>query len=867
MISRYRSLVLVATALALTAPAAVNAVSPAHALSMASGRDGLLGEVSSIVDSQRFVLSDQLLVVTDQTTVFLGGIAGVSDLLEGDLVQVEGTWIDGSSYLASVVTLLQGGDTQVTIQGTVAWVDAPDGFVLGDGTGVAVDAATDWIGVGGLEDLTPGDIVEVTGVPDAWWSSLQASSVRLVGHGDPDTVAFQATVAEVRPDGFVTECGDLIFVDDDTELVGLTSLQDLVAGAIVGVEAVPLTQAGNYRALTVELLDGPYGTLDLVTQVASVLDASRFTTVEGYTVETDGHTVLGGLDAIADLVPGDVVGVVGDLQDAVTIRASEVVLLEHAGGGGGSGLVVGVMGTVMLLSPPDGFVLDEGTPITTTAQTEWRGGLTGWSDLQVGMFLGVTGEFLEDGTVSALAVELLGTPEQGPVRVTGTVVAVPRENELVLDDGSDILLTPRTVIDGDADTAADIVPAMTVDATCIPLDDGRFEALDLIVAAPVTPDDFAGLDGEEASEALVVLASGALASEVAGRYGATLEGRLPGRRVVLFRWTDPLPGTLIEALLDDPEILALEANYRFHDPESTRRRMPIADRSPTSERYVHQAAAGATALDRAHTTGIGEGTLVAVIDTGVDPFHPLLRHRIAPGGRDFVDADDEPWETRNGIDDDGDGDVDEAAGHGTFVAGLVLLAAPGTRIVPYRVLDDDGGGSTFAVCEAVIAAMDRGVDVINLSLVYRKRSKVLDRLLDEAIERGVVLVAGTGNDGEDELPFPARDHRVISVAAADASGAVAAFSNAAPGVSLAAPGESLYSALLDGGFGTWSGTSMAAPLVSGTAAVMRSVNHRLTPGEIHAALVQSAAPLAGNPRGVHGLLDAAAALALVPEGT
>ncbi len=668
--------------------------------------------------------------------------------------------------------------------------------------------------------------------------------------------------------------GQLLVVTDGatTFLGGIGGVSDLsmgdlveVTGSTAGVGGMPLEHSGSLRAVVVELLDRASGTVDLVTRVASVLDETRFTTVDGYTVETDAHTMFQGFNAVSDLRPGNVVAIAGVTPDARTIRAFDVVLLETPGGGEGSGLVIGLMGMVAFLSPPDAFVLDSGDPVITTTDTAWHGGPRGWSDLEAGMFLHVMARLLEDGTMEAITVELVAMPDRGPVPVAGIVVDVLGEGELVLDDGTGLLVTPRTVIDGDADTVADLTTGMMVDASCILLEDGRFEVLGLVVMAPATPEDFNDLDDDEASEALVVLAGGARAFEVAARYGATLEGRLSDRGVVLFRWPVPLPGGLIEMLLEDPEILALEANYRFHDPESIRRRMPVADRSATSERFVRQAAASTTGLDRVHSTVVGSGTLVAVIDNGVDPLHPLLRHHLAAGGRDYVDGDGEPWETRNGVDDDGDGDVDEAAGHGTFVAGLVLLAAPGTRIVPYRVLDDEGNGSTFAVCEAVIAAMERGVDVINLSLTYHRRSKVLDWLLDEAVEQGVIPVAGTGNDGEDRLPFPARDHRVISVAAADPSGTVAAFSNAAPGVSLAAPGEDLYSALPGGGFGTWSGTSMAAPLVSGTAALIRSANRHLTPGEIRAALVQSAAPLHGNPRGVHGLLDAEATLALVPR--
>ena len=128
----------------------------------------------------------------------------------------------------------------------------------------------------------------------------------------------------------------------------------------------------------------------------------------------------------------------------------------------------------------------------------------------------------------------------------------------------------------------------------------------------------------------------------------------------------------------------------------------------------------------------GSGSVVAIMDNGVDYCHPLLKGHILAGGMDLIDGDLLPWETSDGIDQDGDGEIDEAAGHGTFVASVVALAAPGARILPYRVLNDDGGGTAFNLALALADAVERGVDVINLSLAYRERSAVVDLLLEEA---------------------------------------------------------------------------------------------------------------------------------------
>ena len=315
----------------------------------------------------------------------------------------------------------------------------------------------------------------------------------------------------------------------------------------------------------------------------------------------------------------------------------------------------------------------------------------------------------------------------------------------------------------------------------------------------------------------------------------------------------------------DPDVLGVEPNFRFRDPESTRRRFPVVDRNPSQERFRSQAGAGQVGLAGALQLGTGAGTVVAVVDTGVDPCHPLLMGHLLPGGLDLVDGDLSPWQRRNGVDDDGDGDVDEAAGHGSFVASIVALGAPSARILPYRVLDDDGGGSAYHVALAVADALGRGVDVINLSLVYRERSTVVDLLLEEAVARGVIVVAAAGNDPEAPLGFPAVDSRVLAVSAFDADAATLAdFAGRGDAVRLAAPGVDVYGALDDGRYGTWSGTSMAAPWAAAGAALVKELDPQASEAIVRQLLVQSGFVLPGGPATVQGLDLSAAAARVAP---
>jgi subtilisin family serine protease len=538
----------------------------------------------------------------------------------------------------------------------------------------------------------------------------------------------------------------------------------------------------------------------------------------------------------------------------------------------GAGLVTTVTGSVNLLAEPR-LVVDT-TTIFTDEETGWSGSLTGFPDLRTDMTVMATVVWQENGSLLATEIELLGVGNR--VMLAGYVIDRETAGEPLLfqiETGEWIAVYPDTVQDGDQGV---IGVSRFVTVECVPEPGPSFllRALWLHLSPEgrlsfdENPWSVPGGEATYSSQAIVVLVDGADPVTVAERHGATVLGTLSGSLVHLFAWQEEVSLAILTQLNDDPEVEDAEPNWAASDQETVRRRNIAYDRTPSAAKYTGQRAVRATDTTRAHQLTTGAGTLVAVIDTGVDPYHPLLRHRIEPGW-DFVDNDARPWETSDGIDQDQDQELDEAAGHGTFVAGLVLLVAPAAKIVPYRVFNDDGQGNEFAVCQAVLAAMDRGVDVINLSFVQDARPRVLDEILDEASRRGIVLVSGAGNgvtDGSgpgptNDLPFPADDHRVLGIAAVGADGTLADFSNYGPEVALAAPGVDLYSGGILRQFGTWEGTSMAAPLVSGAVALLRSLEPRLGPQEIEAALLQSALPAAdGGP----GLLQVGAALDLLP---
>ena len=249
--------------------------------------------------------------------------------------------------------------------------------------------------------------------------------------------------------------------------------------------------------------------------------------------------------------------------------------------------------------------------------------------------------------------------------------------------------------------------------------------------------------------------------------------------------------------------------------------------------FPAQFAAATLGLNDAHLTSTGQGTVVAVLDTGIDATHPQLQGRVLAGGYNFIDNNGNTADVGNGVDDDGDGLVDELVGHGTFVASLVTLVAPDARILPVRVLNGDGVGSDWSVALGIQYAIDHGVEVINLSLSSTHESEIIEEAVERAADLGIVTVSAAGNFGTDIPQFPAVESPVLGVAAVDEQDVKASFSNYNEDLTIAAPGananpgqpdplHSIIGALPGGMYGMWEGTSFATALVSGGAALLRA---------------------------------------------
>jgi hypothetical protein len=368
---------------------------------------------------------------------------------------------------------------------------------------------------------------------------------------------------------------------------------------------------------------------------------------------------------------------------------------------------------------------------------------------------------------------------------------------------------------------------------------------------------------------------------VAASHGLTQLDQFGKRPIYRFRVA---PGATVESTITvlraDSRIEFAEPNYEHQTPEA--RKSVVWEIGGNASTYAAQWAPHAMSLSQAHAhmsavqpgSAPGAGIRVALLDSGVDATHPSLSSRLV-AGKDFVDGDDDPSQG-----------AAPARGyeHGTHVAGLIALSAPGAQIMPLRVLDTSGKGNVWVLAEAILHAVDPdrnpatrdGAHVINLSLGTTQPTRLLDIAVELAtcsddddgeqdddyadagfdddkmrcnLQPGAVVVSGAGNGGSDtELQFPAAEQAegAISVAATTSAGTLAGFSNRGSWVQIAAPGEQITSALPGGNWGVWSGTSMATPLIAGTAALIRAANPDWKPVDVTKRMLDRSTSICGT---------------------
>ncbi len=263
-----------------------------------------------------------------------------------------------------------------------------------------------------------------------------------------------------------------------------------------------------------------------------------------------------------------------------------------------------------------------------------------------------------------------------------------------------------------------------------------------------------------------------------------------------------------------------------------------------------------------NTTG---GGTVAVIDTGIDPTHPALQSVLVPGydftrntsgsGSELTDINQSSvgsgaspvmvnQESAAILDQTSANNLQQpqyaAFGHGTMVSGIVHLVAPSALIMPLKAFKADGTGNLSDVLSAIYFAVQNGARVINMSFSLSTYSQELATALKSASRRHVICVASAGNDGREEIVYPAALPDVMGVASTTNNDTRSTFSNYGEDlVWVAAPGEAIITTYPFGTYGAGWGTSFSAPLVSGAAALMVGTNMSFRESSAESALANA----------------------------
>lgn len=300
-------------------------------------------------------------------------------------------------------------------------------------------------------------------------------------------------------------------------------------------------------------------------------------------------------------------------------------------------------------------------------------------------------------------------------------------------------------------------------------------------------------------------------------------------------------GASIDAILEAGAEY-VEPNVRF-STQATGAGALVTD--PLLAQQWHHATVGDAAAWR---YARGAGVRVAVVDSGVGPHADLA----VISGRDFTGGNGQ-WVDHNG--------------HGTHVAGICCArgdnglggagVAPLADVLSARVLDSSGSGDLDAVAAGIVWAADNGARVINLSLGGPSGTRALSEALAYAVGRGALPVCAAGNDGSTRNQYPAAFADCLSVGASTRADGPAGFTNRAETVDISAPGDGILSACRGDAHCVMSGTSMAAPVVAGAAALVASQGP-ISPAALSWRLRSTARLLAALPGGRR--VDAGAAV-------
>lgn len=291
--------------------------------------------------------------------------------------------------------------------------------------------------------------------------------------------------------------------------------------------------------------------------------------------------------------------------------------------------------------------------------------------------------------------------------------------------------------------------------------------------------------------------------------------------------------------------------------------------------------------EKAWKMASGKDVLIGVIDTGIDFYHPEFKNKLWINPNEDINKNGrfDPWSDTisidgvygdiNGIDDDGNGYIDDVIGydfvnqynvnlgdwsnfdpmpfdehgHGTLVSGVIVAEqnnnlgitglAFGSKLVSLRAFDFSGNGQSDNIASAIIYAALNNIRIINLSFGENFYSPILHDAIKFAKSMGCLVVASSGNNGWSRPHYPSDYEEVISVGSSNINNLRDKLSNYGNRLDILAPGVNILTTSLNGTFKQVSGTSLAAPLVSASAAILLELNHNLNPDELKGILKSS----------------------------
>src|SRR5882762_6767865 len=334
--------------------------------------------------------------------------------------------------------------------------------------------------------------------------------------------------------------------------------------------------------------------------------------------------------------------------------------------------------------------------------------------------------------------------------------------------------------------------------------------------------------------------------------GCSVSGGLDGGLGKVFLVTTPAlvdQNTFLQTLRAQPGITNAELDALLKVLQATATAPPSG--VSVTHGYVSQPASTIIRLpDTQSAFSVSGAGIVAIIDTGVDPTHPVLQGVLVPGndftrnpsgsGSELPDVNQssnglnpspvmvnqstaavlDPWSGANFSQPQY-----AAFGHGTMVAGIVHLVAPTAQIMPLKAFRADGSGYLSDVLSAIYFATQNRANVINMSFSVATYSQEMAKAIKFASHRKVICVASAGNDGKEVSVYPAALDNVMGVASTTNNDTLSSFSNYGEDlVWVAAPGEGIITTYPFGTYAAGWGTSFSAPMVSGAAALLLGVN-------------------------------------------